>query len=244
MGPIGLGQGSIFMDHPQEHNSQQWSVTHFKPIVNFGQKCLLGGGGGRKKSWQKGYLSKIDKIFKIFIDKKVDFVDTRALANCIKVWCTGHDKLCISLACTHLQWLWPSRTSSRRFLQLGLKETFTRQYLKLNLPSRPAMWCKVQLIWPRVQQNGKPLGQWMYQATMIASNVNLIGLKSLHFILAQSGNFIIATACSLKFSWKEHNWNTVTLLEERSDKSRLSLSILDCVDRLLMSQMGVLMMYW
>ena len=30
-------------------------------------------------------------------------------------------------------------------------------------------------------------------------------LKSLHFILAQSENSITATACPLKFSWKEHN---------------------------------------
>ena len=69
-------------------------------------------------------------------------------------------------------------------------------------------------------------------------------IKSLHFILAQSGNSIIATACPLKSSWKEHNWNTVTLLEERSDKSRSTLSILERVDRLLMSQMGLLIIYW
>ena len=69
-------------------------------------------------------------------------------------------------------------------------------------------------------------------------------VKSLHFILAQSGNSIITNVCPLKFSWKKHNWNTVTLLEKRSDKSRLSLSILNCVDWLLMSQMGLLMMYW
>ena len=69
-------------------------------------------------------------------------------------------------------------------------------------------------------------------------------LKSLHFILAQSGNSIIATACPLKSSWKEHNWNTVTLLEERSDKSRSTLSILERVDRLLMSQMGLLIINW
>ena len=30
-------------------------------------------------------------------------------------------------------------------------------------------------------------------------------VESLHFILAQSGNSIIAAACPLKSSWKEHN---------------------------------------
>ena len=39
-GPTGLGQGSIFMHRPQQHNSQQRLVTHFKPIINFGQKRL------------------------------------------------------------------------------------------------------------------------------------------------------------------------------------------------------------
>ena len=58
--------------------------------------------------------------------------------------------------------------------------------------------------------------------------------------------------------WEFHNWNcvpfeipvekktiknTVTLLEERSDKSRLSLSTLEHIGRLLMSQMGLLTMY-
>ena len=69
-------------------------------------------------------------------------------------------------------------------------------------------------------------------------------LKSLHFILAQSWNFIIATMCRLKSSWKEQNWNAITLLKERGEKSRLTLSILERVDRLLMSQMGSLIIYW
>ena len=69
-------------------------------------------------------------------------------------------------------------------------------------------------------------------------------LKSLHFILAQSKNSTIATACLLKSSWKEDNWNTVTLLEERSNKRQSTLLIFESVDRLLMSQMGLLMMYW
>ena len=33
----------------------------------------------------------------------------------------------------------------------------------------------------------------------------ILYVKSLHFILAQSGNSIIASACPLKISRKEHN---------------------------------------
>ena len=69
-------------------------------------------------------------------------------------------------------------------------------------------------------------------------------LKSLHFILAQFGNSLIAAACPLKSIWKEHNRNTVIPLEERSHKSLLTLSIIEHVDRLLMSQMGLLIIYW
>ena len=47
------------------------------------------------------YHSKTDKIFKIFIDKIIDFVDARTLGNCKKISCeyklyAGHDKLGIS----------------------------------------------------------------------------------------------------------------------------------------------------
>ena len=57
------------MHRPQEHNSQQRSVAHFKPIMNFGQKRLETGGGSERNVDKKGYRSRIDKIFKIFIDK-------------------------------------------------------------------------------------------------------------------------------------------------------------------------------
>ena len=45
-----------------------------------------------------------------------------------------------------------------------------------------------------------------------------IQIKSLHFILAQSENSLFAAACPLKSVLKEHNRNTVTPLEEKSDK--------------------------
>ena len=59
----------------------------------------------------------VAESIKSLLIKIIDFVDTRTLANCKKISCTGHDKLCIPPAWVHLQWLRPSRTSSRRFLQ-------------------------------------------------------------------------------------------------------------------------------
>ena len=49
------------------------SNRHFKRIRQFWTEMFIGGGGGggggRRETWKKGYRSKIDEIFKIFIDK-------------------------------------------------------------------------------------------------------------------------------------------------------------------------------
>ena len=90
----------------------------------------------------------------------------------------------------------------------------------------------------------KLLGSHFVKVFRSPWDVHVPLIKSLHFILAQSGNSLIAAACPLKSIQKEHNRNTVTPLEERSDKSWLTLSIIEHVDRLLMSQMGLLMVYW
>ena len=47
------------MHRPQQHNSQQQSVTHFKPIINFGQKRLKAGGGGGGEGSERNVDKKV-----------------------------------------------------------------------------------------------------------------------------------------------------------------------------------------
>ena len=87
-----------------------------------------GSGGGRgvgEKHLKKVYHRKIDKIFKIFTE------ENNRLCGCQNSWKLLENimtSLASLSALAHLQWLWLSRTSSRRFLQLGLKEMFMGLY--------------------------------------------------------------------------------------------------------------------
>ena len=72
---------------------------------------FVGGGGGggfdEKRCRRMVTIAKSIKSSKSLHIKVIDFVDTRSLANCKKISCTGHDKFCIPPALVHLQWLRP-----------------------------------------------------------------------------------------------------------------------------------------
>ena len=54
-----------------------------------------GGGGSERNVDEKVTVAKSIKSSKSLQIKIIDFVDTRTLANCKKISCTGYDKLCI-----------------------------------------------------------------------------------------------------------------------------------------------------